>query len=434
MKEMNQYLPYKLTKRINKTGEGRSGLEIYKRRNRRTYRVIIQYKIWEKFIKIPIKVTATEYVNSISENLKKIYDYFIFFNEVEKISYPNLWNSIILANPPIEENILPTFKEGYAVLITPEEYFGNNYPDKSLSLHPRFILGETGFIYYSSEEEFRKYRPLPLWNEVYELSTKGNHFNDSATWMGQYVLNIKNTSNPKISKICKKSNTKKEIKEIFDKMFPAIEKPPKQAGLGNYDYDYALPETIENVKYQMLYLALCAKEKDGTSFFEYLKDNMKQLEDRNDRSNNGKGAYKEPYLTLFNKDKYIELANGEFRNFEEKCRQRGLLDFEKLWEIGAWDKINKIPICPLCGKPIEPHEFFEGIEQAEGREVSDNTQRAIVLMHIDALRPGKLNHRPYNLGWGHNFCNTIQGDKDISETIEELRKIIRNYEMHHNNR
>ena len=111
-----------------------------------------------------------------------------------------------------------------------------------------------------------------------------------------------------------------------------------------------------------------------------------------------------------------------------------MLDFERLSEIGAWNKERKLPICPLCGKVIEPHEFFEEIEQEEGREVSDNTQRAIVLMHIDALRPGKLNHRPYNLGWGHNFCNTIQGDKGIFETIEELRKIIENYKIRHNNK
>lgn len=182
----------------------------------------------------------------------------------------------------------------------------------------------------------------------------------------------------------------------------------------------------------MLYLILCSKENDGTSFFKYLKDNMNELEDKKDK--NEKGNYKEPYKTLFNKINYIDLANEEFIEFERECSQRGLLDFERLWEIGAWDKINKVPVCPLCGKPIEPHEFFEGIEQAEGREVSDNTQRKIVLMHIDALRPGKLNHKPYNLGWGHSFCNTIQGDKDISETIEELRKIIKNYELHYNNR
>lgn len=355
-----------------------------------------------------------------------------FFNEIEKINYPNLWKTITLTNPPIEENILPNFREGYVVLITPEEYFGNNYPNKSSSLHPRFILGETGFVYYSSEEEFNKYKPLHSWNEVYELNNKGNHFNEPKTWEGEYVLNIKNTAKPKISKICKKSNTKNEIKQIFNTKFPEIKKPPRQAGLGNYDYDYASPETIENVKYQILYLVLSAKEKNGTSFFEYLKKNAEILEDKHDKNNNGK--YKEPYKTLFNNPFYCDLAEKQFNSFKEKCEKKGLLDFKKLWEIGAWDKDRNIPVCPLCGKPIEPHEFFERVEQVEGREVNDNTQRAIVLMHVNALKPGELNHKPYNLGWGHNFCNTVQGDKDISVAIEELRKIIRDYEVHHNNR
>ena len=71
--------------------------------------------------------------------------------------------------------------------------------------------------------------------------------------------------------------------------------------------------------------------------------------------------------------------------------------------------------------------FFEEIEQAEGRRVQDNTQRAIVLMHIKALRSGQLNHRTYNLGWGHNFCNAIQGDKDIETTIAELERIVNTY-------
>ena len=49
-------------------------------------------------------------------------------------------------------------------------------------------------------------------------------------------------------------------------------------------------------------------------------------------------------------------------------------------------------------------------------------------MHVEALRSGKLNHRPYNLGWGHNYCNLVQGDKDISETLISIKEIL---ESHH---
>ena len=84
LQNMMKFLPYKLKKRINKTAEGRSGNEIYKRRNRRDYRVVMQYTTWEKL------------VNSETEN-----------------------------------EILNEFKEGYVVAINPEEYFGDNYPHPS---------------------------------------------------------------------------------------------------------------------------------------------------------------------------------------------------------------------------------------------------------------------------------------------------------------
>lgn len=430
MKYMYKYLPYKLTKRIDKTGEGRSGLEIYKRRNSRSYRVIMQYKTWKRFINLYFKISITDYMTKIPDDYKNNHNYVTSFTENEKIIYQNEWNKGLPICEPLDFNILTEFKRGYAVLITPEEFFGSNHPAPSIDLHPKFKLGVTGFIYYSNISEYEKYPPRSEWHEVYELNTEGNQFNNPETWVGHYVLNIKNSNPHRISEICKTSKyqDKNKIKYFFQEKYPKLNTYPAQTGLGNYDYDYASPETIENVKYQMLYLALCAKESDGTSFFQYIKKNALLLEDKKDKNDND--DYKEPYKTFFNNLNYCLLAEEEFKNFEKKCKEKELLNFEKLWEIGAWDKDKKLPICPLCGKYIEPHEFFEGVEQAEGREVKDNTQRAIVLMHIDALRPGKLNHRPYNLGWGHNFCNTIQGDKDISETIEELKKIISNYEAH----
>ena len=81
-------------------------------------------------------------------------------------------------------------------------------------------------------------------------------------------------------------------------------------------------------------------------------------------------------------------------------------------------------MCLIKLRPARPrkdaNKFFEDVEQPEGREVDDNTQKDIVLMHVDALRSRVLNHRPYNLGWGHNYCNLIQGYKDIS-TFKSLK-------------
>ncbi|MEZ4211233.1 MAG: BstXI family restriction endonuclease [Candidatus Paceibacterota bacterium] len=40
--------------------------------------------------------------------------------------------------------------------------------------------------------------------------------------------------------------------------------------------------------------------------------------------------------------------------------------------------------------------------QAEGREVPDLTVTEINLFHINELRYGVYNHKPYNLSWGHH--------------------------------
>ena len=92
-----EYLPHEIVKKIQKTAEGRGGKGIYKRRNKRSYRVLIQYKTWNKLI------------NNNPELLEK-------------------------------------YEQGYAVIISPEEYFGDNYPNKSNDLNKNFELSKTGFV------------------------------------------------------------------------------------------------------------------------------------------------------------------------------------------------------------------------------------------------------------------------------------------------
>lgn len=381
-----EILPYKLKKRINKTGEGRSGLEIYKRRNRRNYRVIIQY---------------------------------------------TTWNNIIINNP----NFLDNFQEGYVVLISPEEYFGNNYPNSAIDINPNFILGKTGFIYYSSISELKNFKPLQNWSEVYELNTTGSK--EQITWIGEYVLNIKNSKPPHISDICynaKNKNDKSDkvnrVKNNVDKYLYSIpntnlylsDNYPEQSGLGNYDYDYANTEMINMVKLQMLYLMLNCCGDDGETFAKFILDNLNIVKDINDTNY---------FKTLIqNRDDYIIKFKENLQQLKNECIKLNLIDTNSLCNNNI--TYNNTTICPLCSKQITPNDFFVEITQQEGRQVKDNTQREIVLMHINALRPGTLNHRIYNLGWGHNFCNTIQGDKDIDETICELEKIVKNYKTHKN--
>lgn len=380
LQNMMRLLPYKLKKRIKKTDEGRSGNEIYKRRNRRDYRVVMQYTTWKKIVD--------------SEEPDKFFD---------------------------------KFEEGYVVAINPEEYFGKERTRPSEDLDENFILGKTGFVLYTVKSDYDEYPPLEEWEEVYELNTIGKQKQYDDTWAGDYVLNIKNGNY--ISPICdtnRSSEKTKKIREYVKEKFNLpvdVKDVPKQAGLGNYDYDYANPETKENVKYQMLYLVLSCKSHKGESFAEYICNNFSDIQH---------GSDSKYFIKMMNssKESYINEFDIQFKLFTEECERRGLLDFKQLQDLGVWSIKNSNPICPLCHKPLFVDEFFDDIKQMEGRQVIDNTQKSIVLMHVDALRPGKFNHRHYNLGWGHNYCNLIQGDKDISETIEVLKEI---FESHHVN-
>lgn len=368
LNNINKFLPYKLIKRIKKTKEGRSGNEMYKRRNRRSYRVLMQYDTWDSLI-----------------------------------------------NNPSKKELLDKFEEGYVVLAEPDTYFGDNYPNKSKTINEKFELGHNGFVFYTVLSQYEEYPPLPEWEPVFELNTRGNR--DFNTWVGDYALNVKNGNH--ISMICKKNHPAKEKAEIaslLEKKF-GLKSCPDQCGLGNYDYDYANTETMENVQYQMLYLILNTKSKKNKSFPEFIYDNYNDIKMGKDS-----GTFKN-YMAG-SKEKYISDFESEFVLFTKECERRNLLDFDKLSKLGVWNKQTSEAICPLCHKPVFADEFFDDIVQAEGRQVIDNTQKSIVLMHVDALRSGKLNHRPYNLGWGHNFCNLVQGDKDISETIIAIKEIL----------
>ena len=382
-------LPYKIIKKMNKTKDARSGSEIYKRRNSRNYRALIQYKIWERMIKDEIP------------------------------------------------NVLKEYEKNYAVLISPIEYFGSkeNYPNINPYLNKDFILGTTGFIYYTQMSDYNLFEPLKEWRdeEVLELTTKSDLLDKG--WNGKVVYNIKNGKPGKISYICRSGNSSdKEKKTLIEgkiidywvsEELKYNKKIPDQKGLGNYDYDYANDTTMKNVILQMLYLLLKSKQKSGLDAFDFFQKEYHK-EDLNNVCYNPKDNTK--FLSNVKNSDYLEKSRFLLKTIENNAQKHNLLDFEKLENLGVWNQQKQAPICPLCKRELYIENFFEGVLQAEGREVLDNTQSFVVLMHVDALAPGKLNHKPYNLGWGHAYCNTLQGDKDIQQTIQELQSIISSYE------
>jgi ribosomal protein L34 len=105
------------------------------------------------------------------------------------------------------------------------------------------------------------------------------------------------------------------------------------------------------------------------------------------------------------------------------CEQHRLLDYARLAEARILDR-GRRTICPLCLQELSSQGFFSRMEQAEGREVLDLTVTQLNLFHIEELRMGAFNHRPYNLGWGHHHCNIVVKDSGIQKTLEWMRKVV----------
>jgi hypothetical protein len=100
-----------------------------------------------------------------------------------------------------------------------------------------------------------------------------------------------------------------------------------------------------------------------------------------------------------------------------------LLDFKALRDSRVIDKKNN-SVCPLCLKEISSDGFFTKVKQAEGREVHDLTVTNINLFHVNELKYGVYNHKPYNVGWGHHHCNVVAKDSGISDTLNWLNELI----------
>ncbi len=378
--KVKSFLPQKIWKKLDKTKEARSGSEIYKRRNNRNARALLQYVTWDK------------------------------------------------QDRGIITSVLNEYTSGYIVMISPKDYFGNNYPNRSNTLNPNFILGTTGFVYYSQVSELTDYPLLDEWNELIELNTKSTP--TSPNWLGDYALNIKNAQPPRISFICQnakgdEADIKREnVKNYVRAKYPDISEEtlnslPKQSGIGNYDYDFANSEMQIKVKLQMSFLILSCTARSGSDFASYLVANKDNIICNSDTE-----TFKRK---INNSTQFVLDFNEMYQGLADYCVDRNLIDYNLLVNISAINR-NRNTICPLCRKELFADEFFEEILQVEGRQVYDNTQREIVLMHITALKPGVLNHKIYNLGWGHNYCNLVQGDKSLSETIDELRRILNSYD------
>lgn len=259
-----------------------------------------------------------------------------------------------------------SYENGFIVLIKPEIYFStSNQELKEQDL----TLGKNLLVFYETREQWSKYPPLKSW--TIPTSRTGN-------LGGEYITRIPAlTSNDEKAKKINKGYNSSNLK-----------------GAGIRVYEYASKETYENAKIQLEFL----------------------------------------FWHCIDIDKFIEQSEfaNELRLQKEsnakKAHEKNLDDIAELKKARIIDN-NLNTICPLCLEPIEAMDFCKKEEQAEGRDVPDLTVTNTSLFHIQELRVGQLNHRPYNLAWGHHFCNVVVKDAGIQETLKWMKNVLKNNNM-----
>lgn len=266
---------------------------------------------------------------------------------------------------PANEN---PFENGFIVLIPPKIYFKNSDINNIIK-NQLLEIGRNCLVFYETREDWDNFNPDKLnWQSAQ---------NRKSPLGGNYVARVPattaTTSGEKIVRGFTTSTNK---------------------GAGIRLYEYANSGTIVNCRVQL------------ESFYWMCFDSIEVVTE-NKMNEKDAEARKTSILKL--------------------CEDNGLLNFKNLKQSRMIDKNNNT-ICPLCLERLSGKGFFKRITQAEGREVPDLTVTEISLFHINELRYGVFNHRPYNLGWGHHHCNIVTKDTGISETIIWMKKILKKNE------
>jgi hypothetical protein len=258
-----------------------------------------------------------------------------------------------------------TFENGFIVLISPDEYFADPAITSTLSAVD-LALGENTLVFYEQRSHWDTHNPTAL---GWAPATKR-----IAPLGGQYVARIAaTTSADDGERIIRGFNT------------------TSMKGAGIRVYEYASTDCIAQCRLQLEVL------------FWLCHDSLEVAE------TNG-------------------MVRADAENRREavlrKCLDAELLDIDRLRQKRLLDGGGST-VCPLCLERLSAQGFFARKTQAEGREVHDLTVTEINLFHIDELRIGALNHRPYNLGWGHHHCNVVVADAGIIDTLDWMASVIR---------
>lgn len=260
-----------------------------------------------------------------------------------------------------------TFEKGYIVLIPPTDYFAWDNPQMTLSEHS-LVLGKNALVFYETRADWDAHNPK-------ELKWKAANSRQPPLG-GKYVARVPATTSKDAEK-AKKIN------------LGYASQSPKGAGIRLYEY--ATQETISSCRLQLeAEYWLCHDAVEVAS------ENGMTRED-----------------AIYRKEQVLEA-----------CKTQGLLDYEKMLAMRIINKQHHT-ICPLCLKELSGNEFLNRLEQPKGREVPDLTVTQVNLFHIDELKFGAFNHKPYNLGWGHHFCNVVVKDSGIAQTLEWMKSVLK---------
>ena len=256
------------------------------------------------------------------------------------------------------------YENGFIVLIPPVNYFGNASITTQIAADG-LTLGVNALVFYETREHWANHNPEALhWSPATQRTNP---------LCGQYVARVPATT---------ATANGEQIKRGFT--------ATKMKGAGIRVYEYASSTTIDHCRQQLEALFWKCHDSNAVAVA------------------NG--------MTVANAAtrKAANLAN---------CQQHGLLDQARLTQARMLNTAG-FTICPLCLDELSGQGFFNRMEQAVGREVPDLTITQLNLFHIQELRYGLLNHRPYNLGWGHHHCNVVVKDAGIIETIEWMRDVL----------
>lgn len=265
-----------------------------------------------------------------------------------------------------------TFQKGYIVLISPPDYFEHLQTGGHLD-REGLTLGHNALVFYETRDQWIAHNPATLgWQPAQSRLTPLG---------GNYVARVPaTTATDQGARIIRGFET------------------TANKGAGIRVYEYANETTIAQCRLQLEALFWLCEDSSPIATTNLMT---------------------------------AEHAATRSAHILSACQQQDLLDIERLHAARILTTDAR-PTCPLCLEKISASGFFSRVEQAEGREVLDLTITQINLFHVEELRMGALNHRPYNIGWGHHHCNVVVKDSGIRQTLEWMSDVLqRNYDGGH---